>query len=46
MSTLVVRCPGGKEWRAITYSSRKNEVDGPKQKQCPVVDVSGGESKI
>ena len=34
------------EWRAITSSSRKNEVVGPKQKQCSVVDVSGGESKV
>ena len=31
--------------KAITNSSRKNEVDGPKQKQCTVVDVFGGESK-
>ena len=34
------------EPRAITNSSRKNEAAGPKQKQCPVVDVSGGESKV
>ena len=27
-------------------SSRKNEGAEPKQKQHPVVDVSGGESKI
>ena len=27
-------------------SSRRNEEAEPKQKQCPVVDVSGGESKI
>ena len=27
-------------------SSRKNEETKPKQKQCPVVDVSGGESKV
>ena len=26
--------------------SRRNEEMGPKQKQCPVVDVSGGESKV
>ena len=26
-------------------SSRRNEEAKPKQKQCPVVDVSGGESK-
>ena len=27
-------------------SSRKNEETKPKQKQCQVVDVSGGESKV
>ena len=27
-------------------SSRRNEEPEPKQKQCPVVDVSGGESKL
>ena len=27
-------------------SSRKNEETKPKWKQCPVVDVSGGESKV
>ena len=27
-------------------SSRKNEEAEPKQKQCPVVVVSGGESKV
>ena len=27
-------------------SSRRNEEDGPKQKQCPAVNVSHGESKI
>ena len=27
-------------------SSWKNEAAGPKQKQCSVVDVSGGESKV
>ena len=30
----------GKECRTVTNSSRKNEVAGPKQKQCSVVDVS------
>ena len=35
----------GEEWRAINSSYRKDEVTGPKQKQCSVVDVSGGESK-
>ena len=34
------------ERTAITNSPRKNETARPKQKQCPVVDVSGGESKI
>ena len=34
------------EQRAITNSSKKNEVTGPKQKQCIIVDVSGDESKI
>ena len=38
----------GKEWR---NSSRRNEEDEPKQKKQktkkqPVVDVSGGESKV
>ena len=32
------------EWRAITNSSRKNEVTGPMKKWCLVVDVSDGES--
>ena len=36
----------GEEWRAITSSYRKDKVTGPKQKQCSVVDVSGGESKV
>ena len=36
----------GEEWRTITNSSRKNEVAKPKWKQCPVVDVSGGASKV
>ena len=33
----------GGEWR---NSSRRNEEAEPKWKQCPVVDVSGGESEI
>ena len=33
----------GEEWR---NSSRKNEEAKPKQKQCPVVHMSGGESKV
>jgi len=36
----------GEEQKAITNNSRKNEVVGPKWKQCSVADVSGGESKI
>ena len=30
----------GEKQKTITNSSRKNEAAGPKQKQCPVVDVS------
>ena len=33
----------GEEWR---YSSRRNEEAEPKQKQCPVVDVTGDRSKV
>ena len=33
----------GEEWR---NSSRKNEGAEPKQKQCPVVDVTSDRSKI
>ena len=33
----------GVEWR---NSYRKNEEAEPKQKRCPVVVVSGGESKV
>ena len=36
----------GEEWRAITNSSRKNEVAGLRQKRCSLVDVSGGGSKV
>ena len=32
----------GEEWR---NNSRKNEETDPKQKQCPVVDVTGDRSK-
>ena len=38
-----VRYATEEEWR---NSSRKNEATGLKQKQCSVVDVSGGESKV
>ena len=33
----------GQEWR---NNSRKNEQTEPKQKQCPVVDVTGDGSKV
>ena len=33
----------GEEWR---NNSRKNEQMEPKQKQCPVVDVTGDRSKV
>ena len=33
----------GEEWR---NNSRNNEETEPKQKQCPVVDVTGDVSKI
>ena len=36
----------GEEQRAITISSRKKEATGPKWKCHPVVNVSGGESKV
>ena len=41
-----VQCATGEEERAMTNSSRKNGVAGPKEKQCPVVAVSGDESKV
>ena len=33
----------GEEWR---NNSKKNEETEPKQKQCPVVDVTGDRSKV
>ena len=33
----------GDQWR---NNFRKNEETEPKQKQCPVVDVTGDESKV
>ena len=33
----------GDQWR---NNSRKNEVTEPKQKQHPLVDVTGNESKV
>ena len=41
-----VQYPTGEEQRAITNSSRKNEVVGPKRKQCSVVNMPVGESKV
>ena len=48
MSPKVRRCPINywEQRRAITNSSRKNEVAGPKWKECSVLDVSGGERKV
>ena len=34
----------GEEQKVITNSSRKNGTDGPKQKRCSAVGVTGGES--
>ena len=36
----------GEEERAITNSSRNNDVKKPKRKLCSVVDVSGGECQV
>ena len=36
----------GEEWRAITYSFRKNETSGPKWKQHSVVALSDGEHNV
>ena len=36
----------GEEQNTITNNSRMNEAAVPKQKWCPVVEVSGGESKV
>ena len=33
----------GEEWE---NNSRKNEETEPKQKQCPVVDMTGDRSKV
>ena len=46
LGSKVVQYVTGEEWRAITNSSKKNEAVWPKWKQRPVVDVSGGESKV
>ena len=42
----VWRYATGEEQRAITNSSRKNEVAGQKWKQQSVLDVSGGENEV
>ena len=41
--SLGVQYATGEEQR---NSSRKNEEAGPKQKQCSVVNVSGGDGKV
>ena len=40
------RLPWKSRRQLVTNSCRKDEVSGPKQKWCSVVDVSGGESKV
>ena len=45
-SESVQHAPGEKLWRAITYSSRKNEAAGPKWKWRSAVDMSDGERKV
>ena len=41
-----VQCDTREEQMTTTNSSKKNEVAGPKQKRCSVVDVSADASKI
>ena len=41
--SVVTQRATGEEWR---NNSRNNEETEPKQKQCPVVDVTGDGSKI
>ena len=41
----VGRCPIY-YWRRLEKYSRKNEEMEPKQKKCPVVDVTGDRSKV
>ena len=36
----------GEKCRAVTNSSSKSEVAGPKWEQCSAVDMSGGENRI
>ena len=40
---VIVQCATGDQWR---NNSRKNEETEPKQKQYPVVDVTGDRSKV
>ena len=42
----IVQYVTGEEQRAITNSSRNNEVAEPEGKQGSTVDVCGGESKV
>ena len=46
LSSEGIQYVNGQEQRAITNSSRKNEGMEPKQKQYPVVDVTGDRSKV
>ena len=41
--SVVTNTLTGEEWR---NNSRKNEEAEPKQKQCPIVDVTGDGSKV
>ena len=41
--SLVAQCANGEDWR---NNSRKNEETKPKQKQHPVMDVTGDGSKV
>ena len=41
-----IQYASGEEQKAIANSSRENESSESKKKQCSVVDVLGGESKV
>ena len=43
LRSVGVQYATGEEWR---NNSRKNEETEPKQKQCPVVDMTGDGSKV
>ena len=43
LRTVGAQYATGEEWR---NNSRKNKETEPKQKQCPVVDVTGDGSKV